>query len=243
MPTPRVIDLSHHNTVPKDFYATKQAGIIGVIHKCTEGTSYIDDKCQARYYLATQAGLAWGIYHFLRPGDTVKQAEFFFNTAISLGVADQGTLFVADHEDEGVPAQALREFLDRIEDLTGKSPVVYSGHVLKEQLAGKGYRPKRRLWLCQYTTGTPTLPEGVDNYWLWQYTDKGSIAGVQSPVDLNHVDGDINAFLDSWVGTKTPMPTPEPSIATLTLSSDKPITIKLEGSNITIAQPTSKHGH
>jgi len=228
MPTPKVIDLSHHNTVPNDFTETKNAGIVGVIHKLTEGSSYVDDKVQARCYLARQAGLAWGVYHFLRPGNMKQQADFFLSTGKALDVIDGKTLLVADHEDAGVPGQSLKQFLDYLEDATHRSPVVYSGHVLKDQLAGQGYKPKRRLWLCQYTSGTPSLPEGVDKYWLWQYTDKGSIAGVNSPVDLNHYDLSDADFLASWAGATFPTPKPPiPGTAMVELNVSSTVPIEL----------------
>lgn len=208
MPTARVIDLSHHNTIPSDLKAAKAAGIVGVIHKLTEGATYIDSKVQARYALAKDAGMAWGLYHFMRPGNMQTQARFFLDTANRLGVIDGETLLVADHEDAAVSGQQLKDFLDILESLSDRSPVVYSGHVLKEQLKGKGYRPKRRLWLCQYTSGTPSLPEGVDKYWLWQYSDKGNVPGINPPVDVNHFDGEVDAFLTSWTGTLTPEPAP-----------------------------------
>src|SRR5262245_31193082 len=101
-PVAKVIDLSHHNTIPADLMEAKNAGIIGCIHKLTEGSSYVDDKCQARYYLAQQAGMLWGIYHFMRSGDMKAQANFFWNKANQLNVVDDDTVLVADHEDEKV---------------------------------------------------------------------------------------------------------------------------------------------
>src|SRR5262245_10029389 len=193
MPTPRVIDLSHHNSIPQDLMQAKAAGIVGCIHKLTEGSGYVDDKAQARYYLANQAEMAWGLYHFMRPGDMEQQANFFWETAIALGVVDDNTMLAADHEDDRVSGQQLKQFLDTLEDLSDRSPVVYSGHVLKEQLAGSGYRPVRRLWLAQYSS-TPTLPEGVDKYWLWQYSQEGKVPGVTPPTDVNTFEGDAIAF-------------------------------------------------
>lgn len=212
MPTPRVIDLSHHNTIPQDLKAAKASGIVACIHKLTEGTTFRDSKVDARYALARDAGLAWGLYHFMRVGEVQKQAQFFVNTAIQLGVMDDDTCLVADHEDAAVSAQDLKKWLDIVEDMTGRSPVVYSGHVLKDQLKGKGYKPVRRLWLAQYTTGTPSLPEGVSKYWLWQYTDQGQCPGINAPVDLNHFDGDAAEFLAGWSGSHAgPAPGPEPT--------------------------------
>src|SRR5262245_18662252 len=137
MPTPKVIDLSHHNTVDT-FAELRGAGVLGVIHKLTEGATYVDTKVQARYHLAREAHLLWGLYHFLRPGDLEGQARFFLDTAHELGVIDANTLLAADHEDDDVPSTDLKLFLDAVEEMSGRSPVVYSGHVLKEQLQGTG---------------------------------------------------------------------------------------------------------
>jgi len=199
-PIPRVIDLSHWNTVPKDFSATKAAGVVGIIHKITEGQTVIDKKVQARHFLAGESDLAWGLYHFLRKGDQKKAANFFVKTAISLDVLDDNTLLVADHEDHNVPIDQLGDFLAEVEKLTKRRPAIYSGHVLKDQCAATGYPFPHRLWLCHYCDPPPVLPVGCQAYWLWQYTDKGKIAGVQSPVDLNHFEGDAEAFLEGWSG-------------------------------------------
>ena len=211
MPVPRVIDLSHHNVIPCDLMEAARGGVIGCIHKLTEGSSYVDDKVQARYFFTKEAGMLWGIYHFLRPGDMDQQARFFVDTAMALGVFDDDTCVVADHEDQSVSGEELKAFLDAVEDLTGHSPVVYSGHVLKEQLEGSDYRMKRRLWLCQYCSPPPTLPEGVDSYWLWQYTDAGEMAGINAPVDLNSFEGPDEDFIASWSGNQNIEP-PAPDV-------------------------------
>ena len=236
MPTARVIDLSHHNTIPSDLKAAAASGILGCIHKITEGTTFTDKKVDARYFLAKDAGMAWGLYHFMRVGEMTKQAQFFVQTGLQMGVLDDDTVLVADHEDAAVSAQDLKKWLDIVEDMTGRSPVVYSGHILKDQLKGQGYKPKRRLWLAQYTTGTPSLPEGVSSYWLWQYSDKGNVPGISGPCDVNHFDGDAAAFLAGWSGSHAaPAPKPpEPGVTPiLTISSDVPVQIRI-GSNIEV---------
>src|SRR5262245_20812442 len=110
MPRTDVIDLSHHNVIPSSLIPAKQNGVRGIIHKCTEGTGFVDDKCKARYYLAQKAAMLWGIYHFLRPGDMQRQANFFYDTAMDLGVLDESTLLVADFEVDGISLDDLLAF-------------------------------------------------------------------------------------------------------------------------------------
>lgn len=241
MPTPKVIDLSHHNSIPRDLIAAKQSGIIGCIHKCTEGKSYDDDKVASRYYLATQAGMVWGLYHFLRPGDMQQQAKFFIDRATALNVIDDNTLLAADHEDPGVSFAQLCEFLDAVEFHSNRIPVIYSGHVLKDQMAAGGliYPNKYRLWLAQYGSKA-VLPAGCDAYYMWQYSDKATVPGISPPTDVNAIELSDRDFLDAWSGMAldpdVPVPSPE-EVATITLSSDKPVALRiLAGTNVTLME-------
>jgi lysozyme len=208
MPKIKVIDLSHYNVIPESLEPAYGDGVRGVIHKCTEGTSYFDSKVEARFALARQCrGMSWGLYHFLRPGDMQAQAEFFW--AMAQTVSDDRSLLAADYEVAEVSLDDLADFLEAIETLSGRSPVIYSGHVLKDKLGGKanarleGYR----LWLAQYSS-TPTLPVGFDSYYLWQYSDGDagptphSVAGVNDPVDCNDYQGSDEELRATWAGSQ-----------------------------------------
>lgn len=238
MPTPKVIDLSHHNSIPKDLSAAKAVGIIGCIHKCTEGKSYVDNKVDSRYYLATQAGMVWGLYHFLRPGNMREQANFFINTADKMNAIDDNTLFAADHEDDRVSFDDLMTFLHEVEGITRRVPVIYSGHVLKDQLKqnGKKYPSRYRLWIAQYGSKV-TLPIGCEAYYMWQYSDKASVAGITPPTDVNAIALPESEFLDAWSGRIYPPQEVAKEIATITLTSDIPITLRIKaGTNVVIVE-------
>ena len=47
-----------------DFAAVRRSGILGVIHKATEGGDFVDKSYAIRQPQAEQAGLLWGAYHF-----------------------------------------------------------------------------------------------------------------------------------------------------------------------------------
>jgi lysozyme len=202
MPKAAVIDISHHQIV-QSLEEVKEEGIVGVIHKLTEGTSFVDKKVSARFHLAQEAGLKWGLYHFLRPGNMRAQAEHFINTARAKGMLGPEVMLAADHEDRGVSLADLVNFLHAVESLSNRSPVIYSGHVLKEQLGTKGDSRLKpyRLWLAQYSS-KPKLPAGFDKHWLWQYTEDGQVPGITPPTDLNACwEDDIPALLATWSGT------------------------------------------
>jgi lysozyme len=205
MPQCDFIDLSHHNVIPSSLTEAKAAGIQGVIHKLTEGTSYIDSKVASRHYLAKEADMLWGLYHFVRPGDMDRQLNWFLSSARE--VSDARTLFVLDWEDAGVSLGEAIYFLDELEKRTGTAPVLYSGHVLKEALGGtpEPRIQKYRLWICEYNSEA-TLPVGYDSCWSWQYTDKGAVPGVTPPTDLNCYEGKAKTLADDWEQLPGPPP-------------------------------------
>ena len=76
----KVIDLSHYQTVT-DINAIKNAGVIGVIHKASQGTRYIDPYYASRRREFEAAGLAWASYHFLMPDHAEEQMAHYLSAA------------------------------------------------------------------------------------------------------------------------------------------------------------------
>jgi lysozyme len=197
MPKPIVIDLSHYQVIPHDLNDTRAAGIEAVIHKMTEGTSKTDAKAHARYSLAKDAGMLFGLYHFLRPGKIREQADFFLDKASFAPDA----LLVCDFEVDAISLYEVLAFLRRVEQVSGQKPVLYSGNTLKAA-GGAAKCPELadyRLWIAQYRNTAPTLPRGYKSWWLWQYTEKGEIAGVDGTCDLNAYNGDASDLRRDWV--------------------------------------------
>jgi lysozyme len=220
-----VIDLSHWNTV-SSWSKVKGAGIMAVIHKATEGSSYIDDQYHGRKSPALAEGLLWGAYHFLRPGNMATQAQHFVDTS------GQCDLYAADHEDPGVSLSDLKAFLSEVYELTGILPVVYSGHVIKEQV-GSSSDPELaqyRLWLAQYSS-SPSWPTKIwPKWWIWQHTDQGDCPGIEGDTDLNQYDGTAQQLVDDWVGAEPvpePEPEPGPAVVTVTISVAGNATVKV----------------
>jgi len=206
---PLVVDLSHHNDVT-DFSAVKAAGIAGIIHKATEGVGFTDKLYADRRGRALGVGLLWGAYHFLRPGSTAAQVDFFLKVA----APDTATLLALDHEDERVALIDAKEFLLRVEDAVGRKPVLYSGFLIKQQLGNSidGYLAAHRLWLAQYGP-RPVTPRNWPSAWLWQFTGDGvgpkphSIPGiVGSGIDINSYEGDAVKLAAEWSGPTTVEP-------------------------------------
>jgi lysozyme len=231
MPTARVIDLSHHNTVPESLKPARESGIWGVIHKATEGTGFVDSKLGARFALAQDAGMLWGAYHFLRPGNMAQQADFFVKTMAPY--TDYKTLFACDYEVSGITLSDVRDFMDLVEEATGRACVLYSGHVLKEALAKENptWLAERRLWLAQYAS-SPTVPSGFA-LWLWQYSDKGEVPGITPPTDVNAYAGTVDELEASWSGRDAePAPPPENAVSIQITTNGYPVLITVDGKQV-----------
>lgn len=214
--TVKCIDVSHHQGAI-DWDAVAGAGVVAMIHKATEGSSFVDDKCARNFEAATEAGIACCTYHWLSPGSNVAaQINHYLATIDPV----QGERVVIDYEEDGCTLdmlhQAVEQLLDDDRDL---QVTVYSGHLLKGQLNGdcdQLLAERTDLWLAQYTEGDPSWPEGTYAQWtLWQYSESGSIDGINDAlVDLNVFNGS-DAELVLWISPRQrrPLPRlrPEPS--------------------------------
>lgn len=201
MPTVKVVDLSHHNVEP-DWHALRSGGVIGVILKATEGTSYSDPTYGARIYAAAEAGLCVSSYHFLHGGAIEDQMAYYLATAAPL----PGERVCIDHESDAT-LDELKQAVAYIKNVRPDLQVtIYSGHVLKEQLgdACDAYlAANTSLWLAEYCDDVPTWP---CNTWetvsLWQFTDRAEVDGCTQPVDGNAWNGS-DENLVKWFGPDT----------------------------------------
>jgi lysozyme len=202
---PVIVDLSHFDDV-RDWDAAKTFGILGIIHKATEGTDKIDETYAIRRTSALDYDILYGAYHLLRPGDPAVQADHFLEVA--LNVASPGELLLAlDHEDAEVPLDDAKQWLQHVFDRTGRRAVLCSGFLIKQQL-GDGLDPflkQHRLWLS-YFRSRPRCPKNWTAPWIIQFTKAGQgpepykVPGIDTPggIDLNHYGGTLAQLRAEW---------------------------------------------
>ena len=173
-----IIDLSHHNQ-NLDFSQIKvPGGILGIIHKATQGTTYVDPAYETHKALALDQGFLWGAYCFGTGADGVEQAQHFLDVV----QPDDQTLLALDFEANphgpSMNLEEARSFVTHINQATGNWPVLYSGYYIK-QLLGSNRDPvlaQCSFWLAQYGP-TAVVPANWQTWTLWQYTD--GAAGAQ----------------------------------------------------------------
>lgn len=195
----RVVDIYHLDEVTS-FTKAADFGIWGVIHKASTGATGRDAKYSSRRKPARNAGLLWGSYHWGTNAPVDKQVDNFLLAA----QPDDTTLVALDYEITAGNQMTLsqaRDFLGQIEHKLGRKAVLYSGHLIKEQLGNRNdaFFGSHRLWLAQYGSN-PAVQKSWKTYWLWQYTDKKN---GHVPSEVPGIPGNSSGDLDcdSYDGT------------------------------------------
>ncbi len=177
------IDISHYNG-DIDFKKVKAAGIQCVYMKATEGTTYIDSSLETYYSGAKSVGLKTGFYHFLVGTSTPEtQAQNFYN---NIKNKQNDLKPVLDVETSGFDVMDYTtRFINEFKRLSNMDVCIYtySGFIdnLDNRLA------KYSLWEANYYTSFADLPSNS----IWssrvgqQYTDQGTIDGINGHVDLD----------------------------------------------------------
>src|SRR3974377_1126440 len=141
-----VVDLSHHNG-DVNLRAAKADGLVGVIHKATQGVDYSDPMYARNRALALAAGLLWGAYHFGVGGEPEAQADHF----LTVVDPDPEDLLVLDLETNPsgltMSLAEARTFLTRVQSQVGRWPGLYSGNYLQEQLGDRTDDVLAQCWL------------------------------------------------------------------------------------------------
>ena len=203
-----IIDIYHSNGI--NLKQARDGGIVAVIHKATEGTSIRDSRYHQRRQEAKDLGLLWGAYHFSTGASVADQVENFLTYA----QPTDDELISLDWEPSNGPDMTLsqaRSFVQMIRNETGRWPVIYGGHLLRESV---GHQPDPilsncPLWYARYANSPIGIPTQIwPTYALWQYTD-GDVGpephatpGAGGGVDRNIFQGTAPQLREIWPLTR-----------------------------------------
>lgn len=170
-----------------DWSATaKDKNIKFVYVKATEGATYRSRHYQYNIENARQYGINVGAYHFFRPNVPVEKQFRNFTTVVKKEDQDLIPLIDVEVRGNNLTVKALVDsvlaFADKLEDYYGCKPMIYTGHAFyNSYLSGK--IPGYPLFIARYSKVEPRLTGGA-NWVLWQFSEKGVIAGIDHAVDL-----------------------------------------------------------
>lgn len=176
--------------------------------KATEGSSHVDRLFSYNWEHARQTNLAVGAYHFFSfDSSGLTQAENFINcvgAAPGMIAPVIDVEYYADKKDNPPAAESVRAelklMLEALQSHYGMVPIIYSTEDVWEKYI-KDYFDEYPLWIRNVIT-TP----GTDADWvLWQYTNRGRLAGYQGEeqyIDINVFDGSLEQWQEFLAGNQ-----------------------------------------
>ena len=133
----------------------------GVIVKATQGTSYVNPRCNHQWDLAGQLGKLRGLYHYAGGGNPESEAQYFINNIKNY--VGQGILILDwesyQNSSWGDASWSLR-FVTEVHRLTGVWPLIYVQESALWQVANCA--SKRGVWVAKYASmnwNSWTLPD------------------------------------------------------------------------------------
>lgn len=189
------IDLSNAQKAAINWPEAKKAGVRLVMHKATEGHTYVDPLYARRRAETTTHGIKFGAYHFAHPapGNAVTEAEFFLKHA----APKRGDIVPAldlEVNEHGMGTTELsdwtHQWISHVRGRLGiKRALLYTRYNLEGKYAAK-------LWVPSYSNANtpPKVPAPFSGWSMWQfsdgtYGDPKRVPGVSFPVDINTLAG------------------------------------------------------
>ena len=171
------------------------------IIKATEGTSYVNPACNAQYASAKNSGKLLGLYHYVKGGDAIGEANFFVDSIKNyVGTA----ILCIDFESGGNVAWGdmsyLKQLCQQVIARTGVRPLIYVQASAYAPVSAVAKSLNCGLWIAQYasmaSTGYQAHPwnEGKYACAIRQYSSTGRLPGWGGSLDLNIAYMDANAW-------------------------------------------------
>lgn len=192
------IDVSHHNgTINWSRVKDDPQNISYAFIKATQGIDYVDPKFIANVQGCKAAGIKWGAYHYAtwNNKDVIKDAKFeaahFLSKVQLMGKPDMPLVLDAESNDK--PPLSPEELLTFITIFIGEVKkagydiMLYSFPSWINSYLPKnhGLGAKCKLWLADYSG--PINPVNGFKPYIHQYTDKGTVNGIKTDVDMNKI--------------------------------------------------------
>lgn len=160
-----------------------------VFIRATAGKDKLDSRFHENWKNAKAANFICGAYHYYRPNEnSLLQAENFIKH-VRLKKGD----FPPVLDIENLPKVqsmdslkvGLKRWLKKVENHYKIKPIIYSGEkyfndFLEDEF--KGYT----FWIANYNF---FVEDCKDHWTFWQFTEKGSVPGINGNVDLNIYNG------------------------------------------------------
>jgi len=190
------VDVSHHQG-DIDWQKLSKTDVRFAYLKATEGGDYVDPTFNDNWDAARKAGLAVGAYHFFTRCKTGAEQAKNFLAVLPTDVDGLPPVLDAEKMEpcDGLaadldPQKEIQAFIDAVNAKVGCKPIIYiTPQFDLSYLSGK---LKSESFWARSLLIPPLLRR--DSWVFWQYSDAGSRAGVEGPVDLDVFRGTPREF-------------------------------------------------
>jgi lysozyme len=186
------IDISHWDG-DIDWKALDEQGAIYFVYmKATEGESFVDPSFEANWGAVRKTSLRRGAYLFFDPelkaDAQVTQAQNFIHTVKDVALGDMPPMIDVEDDPEvssEVFQTRLLTVVHLLQEHFGARPIIYTtAGLYRKYLTLHGSFQSYELWIADYCYRRPQLCDKKAMR-IWQFTDKATLKGVPSPVDMD----------------------------------------------------------
>ncbi|MDX5420843.1 MAG: lysozyme [Hymenobacteraceae bacterium] len=175
-----------------DWSLVSQSEVSFAFVKATQGDFRLDPYFARNWEETKRHGIKRGAYHFFKPEAPVQdQINLFINT-VTLEPGDLPPVLDVEVADPRISGEQLRQsirtWLEAVTAHYGVKPIIYTGQNYYRRYL-KGHFPEYHFWIARYSDVQPETYH-TDSWMFWQFTDRGSVAGINSAVDINFFAGD-----------------------------------------------------
>lgn len=187
-------DISDNNGTI-DWTKIVMSGLSFIYVKATEGATFHDPMFAHNYASVKSSGLLRGAYCFARPktSTAIDEANSFVDIVNANGGFELPP--VLDMEDNGGLSTEdlisyIRAWMAQVKSRTGRQGILYtySSFITDNNLHGMTDIP---LWIADYSPSQPIYTGDWGKWVFWQYTESGSVDGINGNVDLDYFNGTI----------------------------------------------------
>jgi lysozyme len=199
------MDVSHYQTVRWD----QVQDIRFSFAKATGGIDFTDPQFINNWYGMREEGIIPGAYDIFYPDDDAAAQANYFLSVVGQLIKSGGLPPALDLEcvngspgdeecTQGVTGEQLIKdistWLTTVEKALGCKPIIYTDRSYANKYLGDHFA-SYPLWIAEYTSNlTPTMPTGWSTWTFWQYSDTGTISGVNGAVDTDRFNGSLKAL-------------------------------------------------
>ena len=174
----------------------KGEGVAFSFIKATEGDFRQDPYFTRNWSETKRHGIKRGAYHFFKPETPVQcQIELFTNSVV-LEPGDLPPVLDVEVSDPTVsPTQlraSIKTWLEAVTAHYGIKPIIYTSQNYYRRYL-QGHFNDYHFWIARYSSVQPEVHYS-DSWKFWQHSDRGSITGIKTAVDMNYFLGDFETL-------------------------------------------------